>query len=204
MLVHSRCLRDAGFVRQADQPGIWRSQPDNVEVDLMVPQSVGGSGRRGARLAGHGKMAARTARGLEAALVDREEMDVAALDPADPRTVRVYVASPAALLVAKLHKIWERRDSTTRLDDKDAHDTYRLLQATATEQLAATLKRLLAVAISAGVTREALAYLDTLFGTEGGQGVLMAARHEGILGDFDNTVSSCAALAQDLLSAMSS
>jgi len=50
-----------------------------------------------------------------------------------------------ALLIAKLHKIAERvaeRDQR-RLDDKDALDILRLLQATDTLVLAATATRLL-------------------------------------------------------------
>jgi hypothetical protein len=190
------------FTQQSGQPGIWRSSPDNIEVDLMVPDALGGSGRRAAQLPGHDHMAARKAKGLEAVLVDRQQMSVSALDPADPRTIQVFVAGPAALLVAKLHKIWERRDTANRQDDKDAHDIYRLLVMIPTQQLAARLKVLLGENLSADVTREALTYLDGLFGEEDGLGVQMAARHEGILGDFDTTVQSCTALAQDLLKAM--
>ena len=134
-----QAMQSGGFVREPDQPGIWRSRVDNVEVDLMVPEALGGPGRRGARLKGHGKLAARKARGLEAALVDRAIIDIAALDPADPRSIRIAFAGPAALLVAKLHKIWERRDTPSRLEEKDAFDVYRLLQAVSTADLARQL-----------------------------------------------------------------
>ena len=197
-----RAMSDAGFTRKSDQPGIWWSSPDTIEVDLLVPEAVAGAKGRGARLSGHGNMAARQAKGLEAALVDRQHMNVSALDPADRRTIEVSVAGPAALLVAKLHKIWERRSSPKRLDTKDSYDIYRLLVAIPTEQLAARLNLLLDDAVSADVTREALSYLDNLFSKEDGRGVQMAASHEDILGDFDTTVQSCTALAQDLLKAM--
>ena len=63
-------LQAAGFSPR-DQPDIWESSRNGIEVDLLVPASVAGTGRRGADLGGaHGKRAARKARGLEAALVD--------------------------------------------------------------------------------------------------------------------------------------
>jgi hypothetical protein len=66
--------------------------PTKVEVGLMVPEAVGGSGRRAARLPGHGKEVARKARGLEAALVDKATTTIRALDPADLRSFAVPVA----------------------------------------------------------------------------------------------------------------
>lgn len=58
----------------------------NVEVDLMVPEAVGGSGRRAARLPGHAKEVARKARGLEATLLDKTTKVIGALDPRDNRS----------------------------------------------------------------------------------------------------------------------
>src|SRR5581483_10505451 len=101
--------------------GTWLD-PSGIPLDLLVPDAVGGGGRRGARLGAHGDRVARKGRGLEAALVDRVEMTVGALDEADPRRMAVAVAGPAALLVAKLHKIAERQGRPDRLDDKDALD----------------------------------------------------------------------------------
>lgn len=191
-------MQDAGFMRQTDQPGIWRSQPENVEVDLMVPAAVAGAGRRAAELRGHGKMAARKARGLEASLVDREEMTISALDKADSRSVRVAVAGPAALLVAKLHKISERRNSPTRLDAKDAYDVYRLLRAISTADLAQRLSVLLNDPVSEPVTRQALSLLLALFGAPDALGSHLAARYEDAIGDPDFVAAACTALAQDL------
>ena len=51
----------AGF-RPGVQPGIWLSK-DDIQVDLLVPEAVGGSGRRGARLEGHSKRSARKVEG---------------------------------------------------------------------------------------------------------------------------------------------
>ncbi|HMJ32423.1 MAG TPA: hypothetical protein VK501_00790 [Baekduia sp.] len=59
-------------------------------------------------------------------MVDHSRETVSALSPADSRTYEANVAGPAALLVVKLHKIAERRDTPTRLVDKDAHDVHRL------------------------------------------------------------------------------
>jgi hypothetical protein len=59
-------LRAGGF-DLTEQPGIWLRR--GVELDLLVPASLGGSGRRGARLGPHGSRAARKAKGLEGALV---------------------------------------------------------------------------------------------------------------------------------------
>jgi hypothetical protein len=48
----------------------------------------------------------------------------------------INVAGPAALLVAKLHKLGERKDAPHRLIDKHAYDVYRLLVATDTRRSA--------------------------------------------------------------------
>lgn len=119
-------LRDAGFQKDTQNVGTWiASQPlkgthVNVEIDLMIPEAVGGPGRRGARLGVHGKRAARKAKGLEAALVDYQTKSIEALEDTDPRVLEVAVAGPAALLVAKLHKIAERIDSPDQSRNKDA------------------------------------------------------------------------------------
>jgi hypothetical protein len=57
-------LQEHGFVPDGAQPGIYWSA-DGIEVDLMVPETLGGAGRRGARLGPHGNRAARKACGLE-------------------------------------------------------------------------------------------------------------------------------------------
>jgi hypothetical protein len=97
------------------EPGIWLASASAageeflVPVDLIVPEgAASGTGRRAARLGGHGARAARRAVGLEAALVDNSRMTIAALDPADARSLQARVAGPAALLVAKAHKLHDR------------------------------------------------------------------------------------------------
>jgi hypothetical protein len=111
-------MRLAGF-RLDEQPGIWRGA-GAVEIDLLVPEAVGGGGTRGARLGVHGNRAARKARGLEAALVDNAPSEITALEQDDDRVFALAVAGPAALLVAKLHKLADRRNAPGRLDEKNA------------------------------------------------------------------------------------
>lgn len=196
-------LRGAGFMPSpsADQIGTWIG-PDRVPVDLRVPSEVAGAGRRAARLGPHGDRVARRARGLEAALVDHQEVLLMALDPDDDRRLVVRVASPAALLVAKLHKLADRQHSPRRQDDKDALDIYRLLQSTSTEALTVGVRTVLSAPISGSVTEEALTHLAALFGSSDALGSRMAARAVGLLDDPDTIAESCAALAQDLLAAL--
>ncbi len=114
----------AGFHRDLEhpQPGAWLSR-EGIPVDLMVPEALaGGPARRGARIPPHSRHATRRTRGLEAAVVDHAPMTITALDPRDRRHAEIAVAGPAALLVAKLHKLGERKNDPGRLVDKDAHD----------------------------------------------------------------------------------
>lgn len=197
-----QAMEGKGFTREQNQPGIWRSQRENVTVDLMVPEAVGGPGRRAARLEGHGPQAARKAKGLEAALVDHQVMNVAALDPADPRAFPVAVAGPSALLVAKLYKLAERQAAPRRLDDKDALDVYRLLKAIPTAVLAQGFAALLADPRSAEVTAQGETYLTDLFGTDTAAGTAMAGRAVIPLEDPAEVEAACVALANDLLQAL--
>jgi len=119
--------------RSSPFAGGWAplGQPDRAlggdDRTGLVPESLAfGTGRRGARIPGHGANSARRVVGLEAAIVDNDVRVLPALDPLDRRAVKVRVAGPAALLVAKLHKVGERRAAPDRLLDKDALDIYRL------------------------------------------------------------------------------
>jgi hypothetical protein len=198
----------AGFHPNPDsrQPGAWLSST-GIPVDLMVPASLtsGGKQTRGGRIPPHSKSATRRADGLEAALIDNSPIEVAALDPADGRRYTVKVAGCAALLVAKLHKIGERVDDAnpTRLQDKDAHDIYRILIDTETTELAGTFARLRADDMSAAVTETAIRYLRQLFAA-GPQalGAEMAGRAESGIGDPDLVAASVSALAEDLAEAL--
>lgn len=193
-------MRRGGFELSA-QPGIWRSRASAAEIDLLVPEAVAGTGgRRGARLEGHAPRAARKVHGLEGALVDRAPRRLEALDLTDPRSIEVNVAGPAALLVAKLHKLGERQDQPRRLLEKDALDVYRLLVAVATHEMAAGMRRLLSEPVSSVAANEAVAYLERLFGSPSALGVQMAAA--GVPQDPDTVAQSASALAADLLAAL--
>jgi hypothetical protein len=123
----------------------------------MVPEDLAGPGGRNARSARippHDKRSTRRARGLEAAMVDHPLMTITALDPVDRRSYEAHVAGPAALIVAKLHKIGERENTPTRLVNKDAHDLYRILRAVSTDQLVAAFERLLNDDVSRHATEQ--------------------------------------------------
>jgi hypothetical protein len=183
--------------------GSWIS-PRGVPVDLMVPDAVAGAGRRGVRVPPHDSKSMRRARGIEAALIDNSKMVIRALDrAADPREVEVSVAGPAALLVAKLHKIHDRLETPSRQDNKDAHDVYRLLRAVETQVFVEVISRLLGEDVSAEVTREALDQLRELLPQgAGARGSLMAGAAEEMVGDPTAVSESVALLAQDLFDAM--
>ena len=196
-------MTGAGFILNpvSQQPGAWMS-PNGIPVDLMVPEHLAGSGsRRGVRIPPHDKHSARRAAGLEAAIIDHSPMTVESLD-GDGRSAIVNVGGPAALLVAKLHKLGERVDTPDRRNDKDAHDTYRLLVATETSDLAETIRELLGDELSQEVTAQALNYLKDLFASPEALGSTMAGRAEEGVGQPDTVSASVTFLAQDLLSAL--
>lgn len=198
-------MTDAGFRRDlhSPQPGSWLS-PAGIPVDLMVPEALtGNSGRRGARIPPHSKHAARRAAGLEAALVDHAPMLVTSLDSTDHRTHTANVAGPGALLIAKMHKLGERQANPGRLIDKDAHDLFRLLVTTTTEDMARILRLLREDDFAATTTVQGLAYLNDMFarGPEA-PGSIMAGRAEEGVGDPITVAMSAAVLAADLLEAL--
>jgi hypothetical protein len=188
---------------ESGQPGAWLS-PAGIPVDLMVAESQAGSaGRRGARIPPHSKLAARRASGLEGALVDHTIMEVRSLAPGDGRRRSVKVAGPAAMMVAKSHKLGERRRTPGRLLDKDAHDVYRLLVAVPTPALAARIERLRADPVSAPATATGLRHFAELFAAgPDALGSAMAARAEGGHGDATEVAVATAVLAGDLLAAV--
>ena len=194
-----QAMKNAGF-RHGEQPGIWLGT-DNIQVDLLVPESVGGPGRRSARLEGHSKRTARKVDGLEGVLVENQIETIGSFREGDDRRFNIRVAGPAALLVAKLYKVWERRAEPRRLENKDAADIFRLLQAIPTDKLAAGLAKLRSGPISATVSAKALDFLQRLFGETEGLGIkLLRAAVEG-LDDPDVAAASCLELAKDIIQA---
>lgn len=210
-------MRGAGFellepAANHPEPGIWIAtvavdgEQLIVPVDLIVPEGVAqGGGRRGARLGLHGNRAARRAVGLEAALVDHATMTIAALDPSDTRSFAVEVAGPAALFVSKAHKIHDRLASPrpSRVDDKDAADIHRLMQATSAREIAAILAGLRDHAIAGPPTDSAITYLTDLFGRRSGQGVQMAARALRTAVPEAQVATLCASYVERLVAALS-
>lgn len=187
-----------------NQPGAWVSA-DGIPVDLMVPETLaGGSGSRAATHPPHDKRALRRAAGLEAALIDYQPMQIRTLHEGDDRVIVANVAGPAALMVAKLHRIGERAEATPgRLVDKDAHDLYRILVAIDTAALAERLRMLRANDLAGPGTEKALVWLRDLFaaGPEA-TGSQMAARTEAPFGTAETVAAACAVLARDLLNAL--
>lgn len=176
-----QAMSAAGFCRNLTSPqaGAWLSR-FGIPVDLMVPEALASpGGRRGARIPPHDSKATRRAVGLEAAVIDNAPMEIAALAPGDNRRCLVNVAGPAALLIAKLHKLGERQADPRRLEDKDAHDVYRLLVAVPTEALAVTVADLRVDSLAGAVTETAIEYLSTMFAAgPGALGSAMAGRAE--------------------------
>ena len=204
-----RALGDAGFAPDSPSSvGIWKTSRARgggdvvVAIDLLVPRSVSvGKGRRDAKLEGHAPRAARIVDGLEGTLIDHDEMDVAALREADARRLRVRVAGPAGLLVAKAFKVHERKAEVDRLRDKDALDVLRLLRGTELDELVERFRRLLSDEPSGAVSAQGIRYLGELFREPTAIGARMAARAVGTLEDAEENAASCAVLTDDLLAA---
>jgi hypothetical protein len=191
--------------RPGDAVGHWERRidvegiPRIVAVDLLVPDSLGGAGRRGARIPPHSKTAARKAGGLEAALVDRDVTTIAALEPIDRREFRLAIAGPSALLVSKIHKMLDRAELVDRTKDKDALDVYRLLRAVSTEELVRRFRVLFADDVATAAAANAVDEIPRLFGSRFSLGVSMAERAAAPLEPGDTLAESLVVLANDLL-----
>lgn len=201
-------MEQAGFRLLEGAVGIWQGQVEvegvkrTVDVDLLVPESLGGPGRRAARIPPHARRSARKVAGLEGALVDRDLYKIGALDPADTRQFELMVAGPAALLVAKIHKIMDRERDFDRRSDKDALDVYRLLRVVPTQDLSQRFRRLLADPLSRQVAETTHMQLPQLFGRVNSPGTQMAVRAAHPLESGDVLAASVAALTQDLMAAL--
>lgn len=203
----SAAMESAGFALSAE-PGIWEAhvvvegRDVLIPLDLIVPEGVAsGAGRRSARLSGHRARAARRALGLEAALVDRSPMAIAALDPTDERCIEAEVAGEAALLIAKLHKIHDRVESrrVVRVNDKDAADVVRVMRKAAPAAIRETFVRLLQHPVAGGASTRALSLLDALFGRAGRPGTEMAVRALRLAMPADEVEALCVAYTRELL-----
>jgi hypothetical protein len=201
-------LAEAGFARERERVGIWTKTmavagvQRTVPVDFLVPESLGGPGRRGARIPPHDRGAARKVVGLEGVLVDRDRKLIRSLDHVDARSFEVAVGGPAALLVAKTHKLLERLDRPDRRSDKDALDVLRLLRAVPTDDLLRRLQTLLTDSLSSEVTGQAMEGIGQLFGYPSAPGSRMAARAAAGSEPGDVVAASLTALANDLIRAV--
>lgn len=210
-------MRKAGFRLDrssgGEQVGLWclDQEVDATEptarVDLLVPEAISLSGKGGARLgAGHDRETALAVHGLEASLVDKKDVLIGAFEESDPRVFTIAVARPAALLVAKAHKLNERLQDAAkgrlrRPDDKDALDVLRILAAVDIGATANTLRELAVDPVAGRVTRDALGFLADLFAAPDSPGSQMAAR--AAFPERAETIAmSCAALMAELLAAV--
>ena len=189
------------------EPGLY-SREGRSQVDLLVPEAVGGPGRRAARLGVHGNRAAMKVRGLEGALVSHKVRKITSLIPGADRSCFLKVAGPAALLVSKVHKIGERlEDPDVRRQEllpKDAFDVYRLLRAIDTAELTSEFGLLKSHETSSYVTSEALSTFKSPFGSRSDTGTSLLVRSVGALEeDPAFIIESSVALTQDLLDATS-
>ena len=185
-------MRTAGFELGLDQPrpqpGTWFSQvivggtPQSIPVDLLVPGRFAGTAprRRSVNIPPHDKMSARKVDGLELVTVDNDPMVVQSIEPEDDRSVRMKVAGPAALLVAKAYKIRDRAadPNPSRAADKDAGDVMRLMRTCDATKVAATFSDLIRHDDPriADTARTGIALLVDQFGRVRGPGVALAQR----------------------------
>jgi len=171
----------------SEEPGIWIEYREidgkkvKVPVDLIVPTDAAPpGGRRGARLRGHSKMAARRIPGLEATLLDHDLMTVASLAGGDVRSFEIAVAGPIALLIAKAYKLHERLENEARpdrVDEKDAGDAYRIMRTADRQECVEVARRLVDHPELGGACLLGLQRLIVLFEGSRSQGTLMAASH---------------------------
>ena len=197
-----QAMKDADFTQVEDQLR-WKSA-SGVFVDLMVPDAlVEGTSRRSVtNLAEHGPMSARRTRGLEASLEDRERKIISALEVSDIRTFEIWVAGPAALLVAKVIKLTERFDinDPDRVPQKDALDLFRLMQVIPTAELAQRLNRLLQSEVAAPTTTGAIQALARDFARSDAKAPKLAAQASGLPRSQRGVLAeSFALLVRDLL-----
>ena len=194
-------LQESGF-HLGTNPGSWIS-PTGVPVDLMVPEMLTTRSGRGAGVSPHATNSARNTAGIEGCLVDNSKMDVGSFEQGDSRLFEISVAGPAALLIAKAHKIGERIGVHRRVDNKDAHDVYKILRAVDTETLNRNLQLLLETPVSGVSTQKGLIYIKSLFADGADSpGSQMAGAAEGDFGNSDFVSQSASILASDLLKAL--
>lgn len=214
----AEAMRSGGFslaeLEGRPAVGIWaaryeiNSVPATVSVDLLVPKSIGGGGRRAARIPPHEQGAVMKVHGLEAALVDNQYQVIGALEPGDERVFSMQVAGPASLLVSKCIKIGERVEAAAsgpgrpdRVKPKDALDVFRILRACRAGELAESLSLLRHDALAGRVTEEAVSLLPELFGSARAVGSTLAGQ-AAYPEPPEEIAASCAALVTELMDSL--
>lgn len=196
-------LARAGFLPNpaSDAVGSWVS-PAGIPLDLMVPASYGGGGRRAARLPNHGDRTLRKTQGLEAVLFDNSPHSINDSGSKAAVSYEIPVAGPAALLIAKLVKFSERA-GTTRLIQKDAYDIYRLLLAVERETLVTKLIYLGSLpGVEADLSLAIHCLKEHFAKSPDAQGSRSAGDSERLVGDPDRVSNRVWALSNEMLEAM--
>jgi len=173
-------MKAAGFYQAIGaSPGAWLNSK-GIPVDLMTPFTFTDGGSRAADISPHLKETARRTPGLETAIVDNKIMEIQSLEVNAP-ALTMKVAGPAALMIAKAYKIFDRKNSVSRLEDKDALDIYRLLLATEASDLIPVFMRLLRDPTTSATAVNGVGYLNEIFisGEEPIGGTMVARTLEG-------------------------
>ncbi|TFD74188.1 hypothetical protein E3T54_15480 [Cryobacterium sp. Sr8] len=160
-----------------ERPGIYGyvnerglSWEQRTTVDLLVPETYAGSKGRSARIPGQ-KSATTRAYGLELAIHDRTLIRISTTDGEPEMSVEVNVAGPAALLIAKAHKVSERLADVDkrpdRLRPKDSGDIALLMMVTDGAEMAKTMTRHVAETPEIrGVVQDGAQYLVDMYSTD--------------------------------------
>ncbi|MFD7073965.1 hypothetical protein ACFV9G_07105 [Nocardioides sp. NPDC059952] len=158
------------------------------EVDLLVPTSIAGGGRRSARaLKQHGRQATRHTSGLELVVLDRSMMPIENF--ADGSVREAWVAGHAGLLCAKAYKLGERirerdQNGRDRVRAKDAVDVWRLLATCDGTEVREVFERHADDSQSGQAIRVGLEHLRTIIG-DGHIGLLAVADLAGTVPESD-------------------
>lgn len=194
-------LDEAGFkLKDPRLPGGWSSETD-VRVDIMVAEVFSGTDGPSADVGPHGETVARSTRGIEGCLADNSYRTICSKDETDGRSFEIKVAGPAALIIAKSFKIHERiSDSSRRLEDKDAHDVYRILSTISLATVISGIETMLKDEAIRPVVVEGLGYVEILFAAGfDAEGSMRAGRAELGVGDPQIVAQAASILAGELI-----
>ena len=200
----------AGFrPRGGDSVGVWvthrptsASTATEFAIDLLVPASISpGRGRRAARLPGHDARLARIVWELKGVIADADVMHVGAFDTSDGRELdvrgrglRCVAGGEGAQDPGPFRHGAVDRQGRSRHPSPPPRNGNRCL-AGRTQQLSRDDN-------ARPVAEEALGLFGSQFANRAGEGIEMAVRAVGALGDSAEVSVSCEVLAGDLLRAV--